>query len=122
MGQGRGAGAFNGTIVEKNAAVGNIVDTTFDLYKVADLSKLGVLVHAYEEDINDLQKLLKTKPRGYPWQVRAGADLNRRVLKSEGLQQIGLVVDPSQHTDPIMGLVDNTRRRLARRPVRDGHG
>ena len=109
MGQSREcARPFDGTIVEKNVALGNIVDTTFDLYKVADLRKLGVLVHAYEEDLRDLEAL----PRGFPWQVRAGADLQRQILKSDGMQQIGLVIDPSQHTDPIMGLVDNRQGKL----------
>jgi cobalt-zinc-cadmium efflux system membrane fusion protein len=103
---------FDGTIVEKNVALGNIVDTTFDLYKVADLRKLGVLVHAYEEDLRELQDLLRQKPKGFPWQVRAGADQGQQLLKSEGMQQIGLVVDPTQHTDPIMGLVDNSEGRL----------
>jgi cobalt-zinc-cadmium efflux system membrane fusion protein len=103
---------FDGTIVEKNVALHNIVDTTFALYMVADLRKLNVLVHAYEEDLPKLRQLLKTHPRGHPWQVRAGADLNRRVLKSDGLQQIGLVVDPSQHTAPVMGLVDNSAGEL----------
>ncbi|SRR5579875_361574 len=99
---------FDGTIVEKNTHVGNMVDTTSDLFKIADLRKLGVVVHAYEEDLRTLQAL----PPGYPWQVRAGADLNHRVLKSEGLQKIGLVIDPTQHTDPIMGVVDNSSGEL----------
>jgi cobalt-zinc-cadmium efflux system membrane fusion protein len=99
---------FDSTIVEKNLHLGNIVDSTFDLFKVADLSKLGVVVHAYEEDIRMLQQL----PRGFPWEVRAGADLNNRLLKNDGLQRIGLVVDPSQHTDPIMGRVDNSSGEL----------
>ncbi len=99
---------FDGTIVEKNVALGNIIDTTFDLFKVADLHKLGVMVHAYEEDLRELEAL----PRGFPWKVRAGADLHNQVLQSDGLQQIGLVVDPTQHTDPIMGLVDNAEGKL----------
>jgi len=99
---------FDGTIVEKNTHVGNMVDTTSDLFKIADLRKLGVVVHAYEEDLRTLQAL----PPGYPWQVRAGADLNHRVLKSNGLQKIGLVIDPTQHTDPIMGVVDNSSGEL----------
>jgi len=99
---------FDGTIVEKSVNLGNIVDTTFDLFKVADLSKLGVMVHAYEEDLRDLQAL----PRGSPWKVRAGADLHHQELQSDGIQQIGLVVDPTQHTAPIMGLVDNADGRL----------
>jgi cobalt-zinc-cadmium efflux system membrane fusion protein len=99
---------FDGTIVEKNLSVGKIVDSSFDLFKIADLRKLGVVVHAYEEDVRTLQVL----PPGHPWQVRAGADLNHRVLKSDGLQKIGLVIDPTQHTDPIMGLVDNSSGEL----------
>jgi cobalt-zinc-cadmium efflux system membrane fusion protein len=99
---------FDGTIVEKNVTLGVIVDTTFDLYKVADLRKLGVMVHAYEEDLKALQAL----PRGFPWAVRAGADPQNAVIKSDGLLQIGLVVDPTQHTDPIMGFVDNSDGKL----------
>ncbi|HTU20404.1 MAG TPA: response regulator [Gemmataceae bacterium] len=99
---------FDGTIVEKNLHLGNLVDPTFDLFKIADLRKLGVVVHAYEEDLHTLEEL----PRGFSWQVRAGADLDHRLLQNDGLQKIGLVVDPSQHTDPIMGRVDNSSGEL----------
>jgi cobalt-zinc-cadmium efflux system membrane fusion protein len=95
---------FEGTIVEKNVALGNIVSTDFDMYKVADLRKLGVLVHAYEEDLRELRRL---RP-GHPWKVRTTANVNAPELKSDGIQQLGFIVDPSQHTDPVMGLVDNT--------------
>jgi cobalt-zinc-cadmium efflux system membrane fusion protein len=99
---------FDGTIVEKNLHVGKFVDATFDLFKIADLRKLGVVVQAYEEDLRTLRAL----PPGYPWEVRAGADLSNRVLQSDGMQKIGLVVDPTQHTDPIMGVVDNSSGEL----------
>jgi len=99
---------FDGTIVEKNLHVGRFVDATFDLFKIADLRKLGVVVHAYEEDMRTLQAL----PHGYPWEIRAGADLSHRVLQSDGLQKFGLVIDPTQHTDPIMGVVDNSSGEL----------
>lgn len=99
---------FDGTIVEKNLHLGRFVDSSFDLFKIADLRKLGVVVHAYEEDLHTLQAL----PPGFPWQVRAGADLNHRLLPNNGLQKIGLIVDPAQHTDPVMGLVDNRSGEL----------
>ncbi|HEY7154085.1 MAG TPA: response regulator [Gemmataceae bacterium] len=99
---------FDGTIVEKSVSVGTLVSTDFVLFQVADLTKLGVLVHAYEENLRQLQAL----PRGFPWKVRAGADVNQRILPSEGLQRIGLVVDPNQHTAPIMGLVHNKDGKL----------
>jgi cobalt-zinc-cadmium efflux system membrane fusion protein len=99
---------FDGTIVEKSVNLHNIVTTDFDLFKVADLRKLGVLVHAYEEDLVELLQLR----RGFPWKVRASADPNGPVLKSDGMQQLGLIVDPTQHTDPVMGLVHNDDGRL----------
>lgn len=99
---------FDGTIVEKNLHRGILVDPTFALFKIADLHKLGVVVHAYEEDLRTLQAL----PPGYPWQVRAGADLNHRLLQSDGLQKIGLIVDPTQHTVPVLGRVDNSSGEL----------
>jgi len=99
---------FDGTIVEKNLSVGKMVDPSFDLFKIADLRKLGVVVHAYEEDLRVLQAL----PPGYPWQIRAGAEMGQRLLPNDGIQKIGLVVDPMQHTDPIMGLVDNSSGEL----------
>lgn len=98
----------DGTIVEKNVAVGNMVETTFDLYKVAYLRKLGVVVHAYEEDLRALERL----PRNFPWQVRVAADPRAPVLQSDGIEQLGLVVDPNQHTNPVLGRVDNPGGKL----------
>jgi cobalt-zinc-cadmium efflux system membrane fusion protein len=94
----------DGTIVEKNVAVGNMVDTTFDLYKVADLRKLGLVVHAYEEDLRSLKSL----PANTPWAVRVPADPRRGPLKNDGIEQLGWVVDPNQRTAPVLGRVDNT--------------
>jgi cobalt-zinc-cadmium efflux system membrane fusion protein len=98
----------DGTIVEKNVAVGNIVDTTFDLYKVADLRKLGVVVHAYEEALPTLEGL----PQNFPWRLRLSADPREPLLQSDGIEQLGKVVDPSQHTLPVMGRVDNSGGKL----------
>lgn len=97
---------MDGILVEKNVNLHTIVATDFDLFKVSDLRKLGVMVHAYEEDLNELGQL----QRGFPWKVRAGA--SGALLKSEGLQQVGLIVDPTQHTAPVMGLIDNEDGKL----------
>ena len=99
---------FDGTIVEKSVNPHNIVSTDFDLYKVADLRKLGVMVHAYEEDLGELNRL----QRGFPWKVRAPGATNGALLKSDGLQQVGLIVDPTQHTAPVMGMVRNDDGKL----------
>jgi cobalt-zinc-cadmium efflux system membrane fusion protein len=95
-------------IVEKNVVVGNIIDTTFDLYKVADLSQLGVFVNAYEEDLH----LLRQLDLPYPWELRVSADPRRPPLEGTGLEQIGRIVDPNQHTAPVMGRVYNPAHDL----------
>jgi membrane fusion protein, heavy metal efflux system len=99
---------FDGIIVEKSVNLHNIISTDFDLFKVADLRQLGVLVHAYEEDLRELYQL----PKGFPWKVRTSADPKSLLLKSDGLQQLGFVVDPTQHTAPVMGLVNNDNGKL----------
>jgi cobalt-zinc-cadmium efflux system membrane fusion protein len=109
----------DGVVVERNVALGNIVDTTFDLYKIANLRVLSVVVHAYEEDLKALRQL--SLP--FPWTVRvpaqAGRELERPDPDRSGtaaqrrqqnrpfLEQIGKVVDPNQHTAPVMGQVGN---------------
>jgi len=55
----------NGVILEKNVAVGDIVETTADLFKIGDLSHLIVWAHLYEEDLPLVQAL----PRPIRWTV-----------------------------------------------------
>jgi cobalt-zinc-cadmium efflux system membrane fusion protein len=93
----------DGVIVEMNVNVRNIVDTTFDLYKVANLRKLGVLLNAYEEDL----RLLTELPENYPWEIRLSANPERPPLKNDGVERVGYIVDPNQHTTPVLGLVYN---------------
>ena len=48
---------LDGTMIERNVALGDLVDTNIDLFKVADLSRLRVVAHAYEEDLPSLDAL-----------------------------------------------------------------
>ena len=59
-----------GTVLEKNAVVGDIVDTTAELFKIAELSRLCVWAHAYEEDLPALLAV----PKPVRWTVRLKAD------------------------------------------------
>jgi cobalt-zinc-cadmium efflux system membrane fusion protein len=92
-----------GTVVEKNVNFGAIVDTSTDLYKVADLSQLAVWAHAYEEDLTALQGL----PRPIPWTVRLPAEEGGRVLPAFGIEKVAPSLDPNQHTALLIGRVDN---------------
>jgi cobalt-zinc-cadmium efflux system membrane fusion protein len=100
---------IDGTLVEKNVIVGDTVDTAFNLFVVADLSKLNVWANAYEEDLRALNKL--TLP--YPWKVRwasdgrsgsAGDAASR--LNSDFFEKITPAIDPNQHTATLMGRVE----------------
>jgi cobalt-zinc-cadmium efflux system membrane fusion protein len=99
---------LDGVIVERNAVLGELVDTNIDLFMVADLSRLRVAAHAYEEDLPTLDALTSEQRR---WAIRAGAD-PKAELRSGGFDQIGRVVDPNQHTALVMGWVDNSNGRL----------
>ena len=76
---------------------------TATLFKIADLQKLVALTYAYEEDLPDLLRL----PRPIPWQVRAATDVPEGVLTTGGVDLIGPIIDPNQHTALVMGRVDN---------------
>jgi cobalt-zinc-cadmium efflux system membrane fusion protein len=99
---------FAGVVVEKNVAVGDIVDTSTDLFKIANVEKLTVWAHAYEEDLPALQALPQDRRR---WTVRVKADPEAKPLQGT-IEEIGYVIDPNQHTALVMGLVDNADGRL----------
>jgi membrane fusion protein, heavy metal efflux system len=104
---------FAGTVVERNVAVGDIVDTTADLFKVADMSRLAVFASAYEEDLGLLRRERdRFAPEPVPWQVFLTSDPARRPLKSPGIEKVGLIVDPNQHTALVFGRVDNKDGQL----------
>jgi cobalt-zinc-cadmium efflux system membrane fusion protein len=104
---------ISGVIVEKNVVRGHIVDTTTDLFKVADMSRLAVYASVYEEDLQLLRRerdYYATEP--VPWQVYLTSDPMRRSLQSPGIEKVGLIVDPNQHTALVFGRVDNTDGQL----------
>jgi multidrug efflux pump subunit AcrA (membrane-fusion protein) len=100
---------IDGTIVEKNVIEGDTVDTSFDLFRVADLNKLAVWASAYEEDLHELNKL--SLP--YPWKVRLAAEARASgeadagpPLKSGFFEKITPAIDPNQHTATLVGRVE----------------
>ena len=96
---------LDGTVIERNVALGELVDTSTDLFKVADLSRLGVLAYAYEEDLPTLDRLSASQR---VWSVTVpGAP--ERVGRFD---QVGCIIDPNQHTALVMGWVDNPDGKL----------
>ncbi len=96
----------DGVILEKNFSVGDIVDTNFDLFKLGQIKQLKVWAHAYEEDLPLLESLPK------PYQCEICLPAQPGVTCKGELQQIGAVIDPSQHTVLVMGMVNNDQGHL----------
>ena len=101
--------AIDGVVVEKNVTVGDVVDTTLDLFKIADLTRLDVLAHAYEEDLPLLEDL---PPQERHWTIHLKSDTTDAKPLSGSFNQIGNIIDPNQHTALVMGWVNNMSGRL----------
>jgi cobalt-zinc-cadmium efflux system membrane fusion protein len=98
---------FDGTIVEKNLAFGAIIDTTTNLYMIADLHHLSAWANLYEEDLPAVKKL--TLP--FPWTIRLKADPDVKLPKCYATE-IRPIIDPNQHAALVKGPVDNSRGRF----------
>lgn len=96
-----------GTVLEKNAVVGDIVDTTAELFKIAELSRLCVWAHAYEEDLPALLAV----PKPVLWTVRLKADPQAPPLQGT-IDHVAALIDPNQHTALVLGRVDNRDGRM----------
>ena len=102
---------FAGTIVEMNATVGDIVDTTTDLFKVSDMRTLTVWADAYEEDLPALLRVMARPPESRIWTIRFKADPAAPPLQGQ-IDYISPLIDPNQHTALVTGRVANPEDRL----------
>jgi cobalt-zinc-cadmium efflux system membrane fusion protein len=127
---------FDGRIVEKNATLGDAIDPTVDLYKLAKLDRLQVLADVYEEDLPKIQQIAEDAEKAEKAATPSGGVDNSQGLESviqsagdrirnwtisyqatgEGevgaFDKLGVVIDPMQHTGTVRGWVNNARGRL----------
>jgi len=99
---------IDGIVLEKNIVAGDIVDTSLDLFKIADLSVLGVMANVYEDDLAALDTL---SPQDRHWTVMLKSQQNAPGI-SGTFDLIGNIVDPNQHTAAVMGWLENKDGRL----------
>ncbi len=90
---------MDGTIVEKNANLGDFVANDLELFKITDLSRMDVIAHAYEEDVPALEQPADPRRRsiatrfgsGRPGRtnvrLRAFVQRSPTVYAAEGLRQ-----------------------------------
>ena len=96
----------DGTVIERNISLRDLVDTTTPLFKIADLSNLVVIVNLYEEDLPMIQKL----PRPIKWEITVPSQPG--VAYPGTLDQINEIIDTNQHTALLKGFVNNSRGDL----------
>ena len=97
-----------GTIMEMNVAVGDFVTSDLDLFKVADLSRMDVMAHAYEEDLPILERIPENLR---DWTIHLKADPAKEPLQGS-FERVLPIIDPTQHTGLVRGWVDNSRKQL----------
>jgi cobalt-zinc-cadmium efflux system membrane fusion protein len=97
----------DGIILERNVRRNEFLeDSTINLFQIARLDRLKVLVQVPEEDLSLLEAL---KPEQRRWTIRTTTG----ALEVEGrIDSIGYVIDPNQHTAVATGFIDNPEGRL----------
>jgi cobalt-zinc-cadmium efflux system membrane fusion protein len=90
---------IDGTIVEKNVTIGDVIDNTTDLFKVVDLSYLQVMANAYEEDLTALRRLPQEQMR---WKIHFDGAGAGKPFEGE-IARISPIIDPTQHTGLVSG-------------------
>jgi len=99
---------LDGVVLERNISIGEIVDTNFDMFKVADIRRMGVLANIYEEDIPKLAGLTGNQRR---WKVRLKAEPESTPIDG-AFEVVGHVIDPGQHTAAVVGWIKNPDQRF----------
>ena len=98
----------DGVILERSITLGDFVTTDADMFKIAEVSTLGVLVQVYEDNLPDLTSL---PPEERQWTVHLKSQPGDRGTNGS-FDAIGKVIDPTQHTTTVTGWVDNRSGRL----------
>jgi membrane fusion protein, heavy metal efflux system len=98
---------FDAVVMERNATTHDLIQDDLDLFVLADLTTLGVSADAYEEDLPALESI---PPEQRKWMIQVQAD--SRAAFPGTFETIGEIIDPRQHTAPIIGWVDNKNASL----------
>ena len=98
---------FDGTVIEKHAVVGELVEPGDDIMMVADLSTVWVWADIYEQD---LAKLLAKKEKVIPVSVHVDA-FPSKAFRGE-IDYIGAIMEERTRTVKVRAVVKNEERWL----------
>ncbi len=98
----------DGVIVEKNVAEGDYIESQLDMFKIADLHRLEVVAHIYQDDL----RLIENRPvEQWTWKIQLKSDPQAAAVTGR-FSQIGVAFDPHQQTAVVRGWVDNSDGHL----------
>jgi membrane fusion protein, heavy metal efflux system len=98
---------IDGTILERNVAVGALVDTSTNLFMIGDLNHLTAWFNVFEEDLPHLQSM----PRPIQCKIRLKAEPEAPPLDCT-IFEIRPVIDSTVHAALVRGRVENPTGRL----------
>ena len=99
---------MRGKVIEKHAAVGELVEPGRDVMVLADLDSVWMWGGVYERDLGMLLK--RNLADGFPVEITVPAFPDTRFHGQ--MNHIGSVMDASTRTIPVRTLMDNKDRRL----------
>jgi cobalt-zinc-cadmium efflux system membrane fusion protein len=94
---------LDGIILERNVTIGDLVGAGADMFKIGDLTTLGVMANLYEEDLPLVESLPNDDRR---WTVYIASRVEAAGIDGR-FEMIGNVIDPRQHTASLIGWVPN---------------
>jgi cobalt-zinc-cadmium efflux system membrane fusion protein len=96
---------LDGTVLERNVAVGEVADTTHDFFKIADVSRLLAVAQIDEKNLAALRAL---PPEKRKWTIRVVADEDATPIEGP-IDRIGDVIDPTTGMTTLSGAVNNAK-------------
>ena len=94
---------LDGVILERNITIGDLVAVGADMFKIGDLTTLGVMANLYEQDLPLVEALPNDQRR---WTIYVTSRVDTPGIDGR-FEMIGNVIDPRQHTAAIVGWVPN---------------
>ncbi|HEX4145001.1 MAG TPA: efflux RND transporter periplasmic adaptor subunit [Pirellulales bacterium] len=94
---------LDGIILERNVTIGDLVGVGADMFKIGDLTTLGVMANLYEEDLPLVESLPSDQRR---WTIYVASRVEPTGIAGR-FETIGNVIDPRQHTASLIGWVAN---------------
>jgi cobalt-zinc-cadmium efflux system membrane fusion protein len=96
----------SGVLIERNVTLHEVVvDGTTNLFVIANVDRLAIFANAPEDDLPELHALDRSEKK---WTIRT---VGAKPIAGE-IDDIGVMIDPNQHTAVVRGHIENPRHLL----------